>query len=138
MNEITLEAVLRDILFQMSRTEGKRVTDMANCFVAEYLNEPCFKLPVSRLNELVKADREGRCVILPVKIGDFVYIPLLRKILKLEIVEINVKNYIPIFKAGNDRSIFSFDEDDIGKGIFLTREEAEQALKEREQNEKIK
>ena len=131
MNEITLEAVLRDILFQMSRAEGKKVTDIANCFIAEYLNEPCFKLPISRLNELVKADREGRCVILPVKIGDFVYIPLLRKILKLEIVEINVKNYIPIFKAGNDRSIFSFDEDDIGKGIFLTRDEAEQAMKER-------
>ena len=135
MREITLEAVLRDILYQMSRAEGKKVTDIANCFIAEYLNEPCFKLPISRLNELVKADREGRCLILPVKIGDFVYMPLLRKISKLEIVEINIKNYIPIFKAGNDRSIFSFDEDDIGKKIFLTRKEAEQELKERKQDE---
>lgn len=132
MNEITLEAVLRDILYQMSRAEGKKVTDIANCFIAEYLNEPCFALPVSRLNELAKADREERCVILPVKIGDFVYIPLLREILRLEIVEINAKNYIPVFKAGNAGLVFSFDEDDIGKGVFLTREEAERELKERE------
>lgn len=138
MREITLEAVLRDILYQMSRAEGKKVTDIANCFIAEYLNEPCFALPVSRLNELAKADKEERCVILPVKIGDFVYIPLSREILRLEIVEINAKNYIPVFKAGNAGLVFSFDEDDIGKGVFLTREEAEQELKEREQNEKIK
>lgn len=85
-----------------------------------------------------KADKEERCVILPVKIGDFVYIPLLREILKLEIVEINAKNYIPIFKAGNDMSIFSFDEDDIGEKVFLSHAEAEQAMKERKTSEKIK
>lgn len=132
MSEITLEGLLRDILYQMSRAGGKGVSDIANCFIKNYLNMPCFKLPVSRLNELIKADREGRCVILPVKIGDFVYMPLLREILRLEIVEINAKNYIPIFKAGNDRSVFSFDEDDIGEKVFLSYAEAEQAMKERE------
>jgi len=59
MNEITLEGLLRDILYQMSRAGGKGVSDIANCFIAEYLNEPCFKLPVSRLNELAKADSNG-------------------------------------------------------------------------------
>ena len=137
MNEITLEAVLRDILYQMSRAEGKKVTDIANCFIAEYLNEPCFALPVSRLNELAKADREERCVILPVKIGDFVYMPLLGKILRLELIEISMTNYITIFKGVHGKLIFLFNEEDIGKGVFLTREEAERALKEREQNEKI-
>ena len=196
MSEITLEGLLRDILYQMSRAEGQKAVAIANCFIKNYLNMPCFKLPVSRLNELVKvdrkeqeymdideaiehakeisvtcennkcafehsqlaewliqlkflktiisdnqdiiqlknlikADKEGRCVILPVKIGDFVYMPLLREILRLEIVEINATNYIPILKAGNAGLVFSFDEDDIGKGIFLTRDEAEQAMKER-------
>nr|DAT64314.1 MAG TPA: hypothetical protein [Caudoviricetes sp.] len=93
---------------------------------------------IIQLKNLINADKEGKCVILPVKIGDFVYMPLLGKILRLEIVEINAKNYIPVFKAGNAGLVFSFNEDDIGKGVFLTREEAEQALKERKQNEKIK
>ena len=132
MNEITLEAVLRDIFYQMSRVGGKSIYDIANCFIAEYLNEPCFKLPVNRLNELVKADREGRCVILPVKIGDFVYMPLLGKILRLELIEVSMTNYIPIFKGVHGKLIFLFNEEDIGKDVFLTRKEAEQAMKERE------
>ena len=93
---------------------------------------------IIQLKNLINADKEGKCVILPVKFGDFFYMPLLGKILRLEIVEINAKNYIPVFKAGNAGLVFSFNEDDIGKGVFLTREEAEQALKERKQNEKIK
>ena len=93
---------------------------------------------LDRLNELVKADKEGRCVILPVKIGDFVYMPLLGKILRLELIEVSMTNYIPIFKGVHGKLIFLFNEEDIGKDVFLTRKEAEQALKERETSEKIK
>ena len=132
MKEITLEGLLRDILYQMLRAEGKRATDIANCFIAEYLNEPCFKLPISRLNELAKADREGRFIMLPVKIGNFVYILLLGKILRLELIEISMTNHIPIFKGIHGKLIFSFNEEDIGKSVFLTYKEAEHALKERE------
>ena len=87
---------------------------------------------LDHLNELVKADKEGRCVILPVKIGDFVYMPLLGKILRLELIEVSMTNYIPIFKGVHGKLIFLFNEEDIGKDVFLTRKEAEQAMKERE------
>ena len=172
MNEITLEAVLRDILYQMSRAEGKKVTDIANCFIAEYLNEPCFALPVSRLNELVKADKEERCVILPCKVGDTIFV--LDKCEKVLVcgdddyfTEIDREScpfeYSCKFKECKSENVRIFEtlatdfwfgeangihpeifvEDiqegylnsDFGKKIFLTREEAEKAMKEREQNE---
>lgn len=41
-------------------------------------------------------------------------------------------NYIPIFKGVHGKLIFLFNEEDIGKDVFLTRKEAEQAMKERE------
>ena len=71
-------------------------------------------------------------MILPVKIGDFVYMPLLGKILRLELIEVSMTNYIPIFKGVHGKLIFLFNEEDIGKDVFLTRKEAEQAMKERE------
>lgn len=84
---------------------------------------------IIQLKNLINADKEGKCVILPVKIGDFVYMPLLGKILRLELIEISMTNYITIFKGVHGKLIFLFNEEDIGKDVFLTRKEAERALK---------
>ena len=75
-----------------------------------------------KLEKYETAEDEGRLMMLPCKVGDFVY-----KI---------------IYQRDNfdDRSYRIVTEvrfrpdmiDDIGKTIFLTREEAEKALKERE------
>ena len=71
----------------------------------------------------------ARFVELPCKVGDTIYWNLLGKPVEDEIVSITIyKNVIRVFlKEG-----ISFDIEDIGRMLFLSREEAEQAPKERE------
>ena len=72
---------------------------------------------------------KSRFVELPCKVGDTIYWNLLGKPVEDEIVSITIyKNVIRVFlKEG-----ISFDIEDIGRMLFLSREEAEQAPKERE------
>ena len=85
-----------------------------------------------RLRELAEADKEGRAVILPCKVGDVVYgfygektiLPMVAKW-----IETNTDGwciaaqYVPMAPR-----FYRFS--DFGKTVFLTREEAEAALKE--------
>lgn len=66
----------------------------------------------------------NRFADLPCKVGDTVY-----QTDGIRIYENKIERII--FDTNN----IGFDETSIGKSIFLTREEAEQALKERENNE---
>ena len=70
------------------------------------------------LRELYEAEKEGRLVALPCKVGDKVY-----QIDAERVYESEVKGII--YDAGH----IDFDERAIGKTVFLTREEAEAALK---------
>ena len=95
-----------------------------------------FGVPVDRLRELAAADHDGRVVVLPCKVGQVVY-------------------YYPTFgcnpiggvREGHCQSV-GFSRDNVrikireyhahnvdyalGNGVFLTRAEAEAALKEQE------
>ena len=86
---------------------------------------------VERLRELYKADKEGRVVVLPCKIGDKLY-----RVFAGEIVEHRggSMKYFAIQKQwGIETYPFCpYVESSIGKTIFLTREEAEKALQEME------
>lgn len=73
---------------------------------------------MDRLRELVEADREGRCVVLPCKVGDKVF-----QQNGVDIFESQVKKII--YDCGH----FAFDEETIGERVFLDRESAEAALK---------
>ena len=79
-------------------------------------------LPVDRLRELAEADKDGRLVVLPCKVGDTVYL----------IVTKRARNYTPEFRfVKKSRLTFLNMErilQDFGKEAFLTREEAEKAL----------
>ena len=79
-------------------------------------------LPVDRLRELAEADKDGRVVVLPCKVGDTVYL----------IVTKRAKVYMPEFSfVKKSRLTFLNMErvlQDFGKTVFLTREEAEAAL----------
>ena len=66
-------------------------------------------IPLDRLRELVRADRDGRCVVLPCNLGDHIYRV--------------VAGYI--FEG----IFFIEDAPRLGKNVFLTREDAEAALK---------
>ena len=86
---------------------------------------------LDHLRELVEADREGRCVVLPCKIEDDVYINLLGKTLPFSVISIFQMASTPTFKAMHGvRLCYIFKADDVGKTVFRTREAAEQALRE--------
>lgn len=87
-------------------------------------------VPFDRLLELACADKAGRMVVLPCKVGDSIYIPDLEKKIP---VKVRVQG-ISISVSG--RTILRFGGypvecawgDGCGKYWFLTREEAEAAL----------
>ena len=93
-------------------------------------------LPVDRLRELAEADRDGRLVVPPCKVGDVVYgfhegktiLPMVAKW-----IETNTDGwYIAVQYAPMAPMFYRFS--DFGKTVFLTREEAKKAL-EAMQNE---
>ena len=89
---------------------------------------------LERLRKLAQADREGRCVVLPCKVEDDVYINILGRTLPFTVISISQMASTPIFKAQHGiRLVYIFKADDVGKTVFLTRAEAEEALR-REQD----
>lgn len=92
-------------------------------------------LPIDRLRELAEADKDGRVVVLPCKVGDVVYgfhnnrqtiLPMVVKWIETNDDRWTVAaQYTPM--APNFYQL-----SDFGKTVFLTREEAEKALQEME------
>lgn len=68
---------------------------------------------LNRIRDLAKADRDGRLVVLPCKVGDTVYI-LRRTFDGADVV--------------GETELWWDDIPQLGKTVFLTREEAEKAL----------
>lgn len=96
---------------------------------------------LDRLRELAQADRDGRCVVLPCEVGDRVWFTkFMWNYAKQPIPAMvcGIKTFSSsgtfTFMALTDTNnvIRSFINQDIGKTVFLTQEEAEAALKERE------
>ena len=82
---------------------------------------------LDRLRELVEADREGRCVVLPCQPGDRIWIDG-RKAIIVEFFGYKTERYFYTQFYDNMQYIdVPFEE--IGKTVFLTREEAEAALR---------
>lgn len=89
---------------------------------------------ISRVRVLAEADRAGRLVVLPCKAGDTVYEVTSRKtISEYRVKAIRVELFCTFIEwdivAGFvDKSIFGVPVNEIGKTVFLTREEADRAL----------
>lgn len=94
----------------------------------------CGETPPDRLRELVEADRDGRCVVLPCPVGTTVYMPFCSGIVEKKIGQFHINGYT------NPRIWADIDCDwattqrvrwdlAFGKTVFLTREAAEAALK---------
>ena len=91
-------------------------------------------VPFKRIVALMEADRAGRLAVLPCKPGDTVYEVTSRKtISEYRVKAIRVELFCTFIEwdivAGFvDKSIFGVPVDEIGKTVFLTREEAKRAL----------
>lgn len=75
-----------------------------------------------RIVELLKAEAEDRLVVLPCKVGDIVYGAETSPVIPLHVFEYAV--YLESAEGGDFEVVSNF-----GKTVFLTREEAEAALK---------
>lgn len=94
---------------------------------------------LDRLRELVEADRDGRCVVLPCKVGDIVYTNMSIRGDKYKMADRPYPVKVVFVGMGDGKSYFHvkydngrcfpFDFDQIGKTVFLTREAAAAALK---------
>ena len=89
-----------------------------------------------RLRELAEADKDGRVVVLPCKVGQrvFALMDMDKHISECEVKRIGMGNEIgfiglePIGARGRQYGVAL---NGFGKTVFLTREEAEKALEER-------
>ena len=94
--------------------------------------------PIDRLCELAQADREGRCVVLPVKLHDKLYYVDKEQVRETEVESIhNWTSGRWKLSTHTDRQStywigYEVDFDGIGKTVFLTREEAEAALRRKQ------
>lgn len=84
---------------------------------------------VARLRELAEADRAGRLVVLPCKVGDTVYWVHGAVITECKVhrIQKNRNGLYICLKSKKSHGAFRTDLC-FGKSIFLTREEAEKAL----------
>ena len=111
------------------------------CESAKVIIEAAFSDDTSkaeRIRELLKADKDGRLVVLPCKVGETVYFVNAKQILEFAVVGYAVDetgiswvHSEHVDKIGNTNER-TFSPDRFGKNTFFTREEAEKALQEME------
>ena len=93
----------------------------------------------ARLRELAEADKDGRCVVLPCKVGEKIYYLNGKYIIQVEVVGYKVDEtgaWLFIGETYNPETNRAYhcdlETERIGKTVFLTREEAERAIQEME------
>lgn len=96
----------------------------------ELFNTVARDIPFSRFEEICHAERDGRCVVLPCKVGDAIYpIDVDRDLAKppfritgFRFLGFDCEGWIEV-------GCLKYKFPDLGKTVFLTRESAEAALK---------
>lgn len=94
-------------------------------------------IPLERLQEICQADRDGRLVVLPCKVGQSVFFiktvlnvktgKTTHEIVELIVTETRGSKFNPVWFLAKGRD---FHPTEIGRNVFLSRTEAEAALKE--------
>lgn len=103
---------------------------------AETLRQLCRGCDLDRLEELAEADKDGRVVMPPCKVGDRLYEVTGRKtisVYKVRAIRVELFGLFiewDIVEGFVWQSLSGISAGEIGKTVFLTREEAEKALKE--------
>ncbi len=106
---------------------------------AEQLRQLCQGCDLDRLEELAEADKDGRLMVSPRKVGDTVWVtrnPWTGKLLKKPLdAYVNGMKMYPhglyvnlLFDTRKINGTRDYEINHIGKTVFLTREEADKAL----------
>ena len=84
--------------------------------------------PIDHIRDLLHAEQDGRLVVLPCKVGATVYGHSKAEVSEYKVAVISLATYNWYLRCQNHNSDFWVTDADIGKTVFLTREEAEAAL----------
>ena len=130
-------AVYEDIGLTPEEVEELKVIKWWSQCGTDDMMPTVFGVPVDRLRELAAADRDGRVVVLPCKVGDKVWMhektfirgEIVNSVELETISEMRGNALNPVWFFAGDRD---FSPSEIGKTVFLTRAGAEAALKEQE------
>ena len=93
---------------------------------------------IEKIKEWIKADKDGRVVVLPCKVGDMLYEVTGRKtisVYKVKAIRVELFGLFiewDIVEGFVWQSLTGINAGEIGKTVFLTREEAGKALKTKE------
>ena len=95
-------------------------------------------VPLARLRELAEADKDGRCVVLPCRVGEKIYYLNGKYIIEVDVVGYKVDEtgaWLFIGETYNPETNRAYhcdlETERIGKTVFFTREEAERAMEGR-------
>ena len=138
-------AAVREILLRLAAYEDtgltpEEVTTVKVALMGKTLAEITeFEgVPLARLRELAEADKDGRCVVLPCKVGDTAYYLNRPVILDFEVIgymvdERGAWSFMGehLDKTTGDTYSCCPDTEKVGKTVFLTREEAEREMEGR-------
>ena len=123
-DELLYEIANRLAEYEDTGLEPEKIVFLKNIVADAFSDKPEF---TEHIRELLRAEKDGRLVILPCKVGDTIYRcgDPIKKIYEWQIAYVEVYEDETVFVDDSDNT---FVEADIGKTVFLTREEAEKAL----------
>lgn len=125
-DELLYEIANRLAEYEDTGLEPEKIVFLKNIVADAFSDKPEF---TEHIRELLRAEKNGRLVILPCKVGDTIYRcgDPIKKIYEWQIAYVEVYEDETVFVDDSDNT---FVEADIGKTVFLTHEEAEKALEE--------
>lgn len=128
----------KDLTIQDLRRENewlKKRIELAERKLAETEKNNDNDRLTEHIRELLKADKDGRVVVKPCKVGDTLFRVFAGEILEHKVVNMR---YLAIQGRWDIDTIpfCSYVESSIGKTIFLTREKAKEALDARKDGDK--
>jgi hypothetical protein len=128
----------KDLTIQDLRRENewlKKRIELAERKLAETEKNNDNDRLTEHIRELLKADKDGRVVVKPCKVGDTLFRVFAGEILEHKVVNMR---YLAIQGRWDIDTIpfCSYVESSIGKTIFLTREKAKEALEARKDGDK--
>ena len=125
-DELLYEIANRLAEYEDTGLEPEKIVFLKNIVADAFSDKPEF---TEHIRELLRAEKDGRLVILPCKVGDTIYRcgDPIKKIYEWQIAYVEVYEDETVFVDDSDNT---FVEADIGKTVFLTHEEAERALED--------
>ena len=125
---IALSDMMPEIYAELSFSETCALTEALNR-LAQYEDA----LPLERAQELAQAEKGGRLVVLPCKVGDTVYVIYGEGYITCTVDRMHIiaNNQVQVRMRNFLIETLWMSVSEFGKTVFLTHEEAEAALKKR-------